>query len=121
MILTVDASQMFSFMDIILLACGGYMLYVWYLLQFRDEVKEGVLLPKDSRKTCSDFAAYKRFMSPRLLVFSILVVAGGAAGLYSDYVSELNGTLVLVGTGVFLVAVIWFAYCIKKSEKLYFR
>ena len=37
--------SMFSLMDLIILGSGAYVLYCYYLLKFKGEIKEGLLLP----------------------------------------------------------------------------
>ena len=52
-------NSMFSLMDLVIAACGVYILYVWYLLKFKGEIKENILLPKDVPvKRCKDKAGY---------------------------------------------------------------
>ena len=36
--------QVFSLVDILIVGSGIYLLYCWYLLVFRDTVKEGILI-----------------------------------------------------------------------------
>ena len=53
--------SMFSLMDLIILGSGAYVLYCYYLLKFKGEIKEGLLLPKGTNvKKCTDKAAYTR-------------------------------------------------------------
>ena len=49
-----DNNSLFSFMDILIAGCGIYLMYCWYLLQFKGEVKKGVLLPDKSTAHCKD-------------------------------------------------------------------
>ena len=41
---------MFGIMDIIIIAAGAYILYAWYLLMYRGEIREGVLVPQGMAK-----------------------------------------------------------------------
>ena len=36
-----DTGSMFGIMDIIIVAAGVYILYAWYLLMFKGEIREG--------------------------------------------------------------------------------
>ena len=42
--------SMFSLMDLIILGSGAYVLYCYYLLKFKGEIKEG--LPAPERNEC---------------------------------------------------------------------
>ncbi len=116
-----DTSQAFGLIDIIVVGGGFYVLYAWYMLMFKGEIKEGILVPKStSPKRCKDLAGYKAYMGTRTLIFGIVVIISGAVGLYQDYVQKLPVAVYLAALGVFLACVIWFAACSKKAEKLFF-
>ena len=63
--------QVFSLVDILIVGSGIYLLYCWYLLVFRDTVKEGILIPPNSMKKCRDMEGYKKFMGIRLMIFAL--------------------------------------------------
>ncbi len=115
-----STNEMFSFMDILILGCGGYLFYAWYLLKFRGEVKKGILIPSGNSSKCKDLPAYQKFMSPRLLIFALSAVFAGGLGLYSDYVKPLNNYVYLGFTGIFLVVLVWFTSEARKGERNYF-
>ena len=115
-----DTNQMFSLMDILMLAAGAYLLYAWYLLMFKNEIKEGVLIQKDSFKKCKDIEGYKKYIGPKLFVLVICALLSGGIGLYSDYVQQVNSTFYLILTVVFFVILIWFATRVKKAESMFF-
>ncbi|MDO4521597.1 MAG: hypothetical protein Q4B57_00460 [Eubacteriales bacterium] len=111
--------SMFSMIDIIIAACGVYILYIWYLLKFKGEIKESMLLPKDLPvKKCSDKAAYIAEMSWKVLLYGIVVLLCGALGVWQDTYGSLG--IVYFGCLVIFVGVtIWFALQTKKAVKKY--
>ena len=115
-----STNDMFSFMDILILGCGGYLFYAWYLLQFKGEIRQGVLIPSGSTLKCHDLPGYQKFMAPRLLVFALTAVFAGGMGLYSDYVKPVSTYVYLGFTALFLVVLVWFTMQAKKGEKTYF-
>ena len=112
--------QVFSLVDILIVGSGIYLLYCWYLLVFRDTVKEGILIPPNSMKKCRDMEGYKKFMGIRLMIFALSAVLSGAVGLYSDYVKPMNSMQYLIITGIFFMILIWFTTQIKRGEREYF-
>lgn len=112
--------QVFSLVDILIVGSGIYLLYCWYLLVFRNTVKEGILIPPNSVKKCRDMEGYKKFMGIRLLIFALSAVLSGAVGLYSDYVKLMNSMQYLIITGIFFMILIWFTTQIKRGEREYF-
>lgn len=52
----------FGFMDTLVTAARIYLVYVWYLLKFKNIVKSGVLLPsqKQVNVKCKDIEGYKK-------------------------------------------------------------
>lgn len=113
-------TSLFSFMDILITGCGVYLLYCWYMLKFKNEVKKGVLLPDKSTSKCRDLEGYKKVMGGRLLAFAVTALAAGCVGLYSDYVKQVNNYLYLALTAIFLAVLIWFTRSAKKAEKEFF-
>lgn len=109
----------FSFIDIIIVACGVYVLYVFYLLKTKGEIKESLLLPKDfAVNKCKDKAAYIAEISPKVLVYGIIVVLCGVLGLCESRFGLLGNAYFIV-LAVFLAVTIWFALEAKKAVKKY--
>lgn len=109
----------YSFIDIIIILSGFYILYIYYLLKVKGEIKETLLLPKDTPiKKCKDKNAYISEMAPKVLVYGIIVVICGLLGL-SESQMQLLGKWYLLVLVVFLCATIWFAGQTKKAVKKY--
>ena len=74
--------SMFSLMDLIILGSGAYVLYCYYLLKFKGEIKEGLLLPKGTNvKKCTDKAAYTKEVENKILLYGIAVLICGGFGV----------------------------------------
>lgn len=115
-----DTNSMFALMDIIVLGCGAYILYAYYLLIAKNTIKQGVLVSqKTDPNKCKDFEAYKRFMGPKVLLFGLSACLSGGLGLYQDYVAPINGYLYMAFYVLFFVIMVWFLMATKKAEKLY--
>lgn len=111
--------SMYSMLDVIIVLCGVYILYNFYLLRFKGEIKESLLLPKDIQvKKCKDKAGYIAEMSPKVLLYGIVVVICGILGMTESQMGLL-GKLYLVVLAVFVAFTIWFAVQTKKSVKKY--
>ena len=115
-----DTNQMFGIMDFIMVGAGGYLLYAWYLLKFKNQIKEGVLIQSGSAKRCKDIEGYKKYIAPKLLLFALCALGSGALGLYSDYVKPVNNYLYLGLTAIFFVVLILFVRYIKKAQEMFF-
>ena len=115
-----DTNSMFALMDLIVLGCGVYILYAYYLLVVKNEIKQGVLVPqKTDTKKCKDFEGYKKFMAPKVLIFGISACASGGLGLFQDYVAPVNAYLYVGLFVVFFAVMVWFLMSTKKAEKLF--
>ena len=116
-----NTATAFGLMDVIILASGAYILYAWYLLAFKNEAKEGVIIPKDVNiKKCKDFGAFKNYLAPRTLIFGLAAVASGGIGLYQDYVQPLPPAVYWALYVVFFAAVVWYILSAKKAMKEFF-
>lgn len=108
--------SMWSIMDVIFVGAGLYMLYAWYLMKTKGEIKTALLMNKDVQlKKCKDLEGYKKFISPKMLIFGIACTLYGAFGLVNTYVMPLPKAVYLGIMAVFLVALVWFAAMSKKG------
>ena len=113
--------EMFSLMDLIILAAGAYVLYCYYLLKFKGEIKEGLLLPKGTNvKKCKDKEAYIREVENKVLIYGIAVLICGGLGVLETQ-TGLLGMGYLVVLGIFLAFTCWFALVVKKSGEKYWN
>lgn len=115
-----DTNQMFAIMDFIMVGAGAYLLYAWFLLQFKNEIREGVLVQQGMASRCKDIEGFKKYVGPKLLVFALCALASGGLGLYSDYVKPVNNYLYLGLTVVFFVILLIFVRYIKKAQEMFF-
>lgn len=110
---------MFSLVDLIILGSGAYIIYCYYLLKFKGEIKEGLLLPKGTNvKKCTDKAAYIKEVENKILLYGIAVLICGGFGVLETQ-TGLLGKWYLVVIAVFLAVTVWFAMIVKKSGEKY--
>ncbi len=115
-----DTSQMFAIMDFIMVGAGAYLMYAWYLLQFKNEIREGVLVQAGNAKRCKDIEGYRKYVAPKLLLFALCALASGGIGLYSDFVRPINSYVYLGFTALFFVVLVIFVRYIKKAQEMFF-
>lgn len=115
-----DTSQMFAIMDFIMVGAGAYLMYAWYLLQFKNEIREGVLVQAGNAKRCKDIEGYGKYVAPKLLLFALCALASGGIGLYSDFVRPINSYVYLGFTALFFVVLVIFVRYIKKAQEMFF-
>lgn len=115
-----NMNQMFALIDFIMVGAGLYLLYAWYLLKFKSVIREGVLVQAGTAKKCKDLEGYRRYMSPKVLIFALCAIASGALGLYSDFVKPINSILYLGFMLLFFVVLILFVRFTKKAQDMFF-
>ncbi len=116
-----DNTSIMSFLDIIVVLAGAYVLYSWYLLITKKEIKQGVLIPKDVEpKRCKDIDGFVKYMSPRTLVLGIMALISGGIGIYQDTVKLIHPIAYWSFFVAFLLVLVWFGYGSKKALKDYF-
>ena len=116
-----DNTSIMSFLDIIVVLAGAYVLFSWYLLVTKKEIRQGVMIPKDvDPKKCKNIDGFVRYMSPRTLVLGIMACISGGIGIYQDTVRLLNPIIYWTFFASFLAVLIWFGYGSKKALNLFF-
>ena len=105
----------------ILALCGGlYCLYSCFMMKFKGEINEGLLLNKEVRyKKCKDKDAYIKEVFPSFLIFSILTTACGAIDLINTFVTSIY-TLYIISLVLFVLGFAWFMVQSKKSRDRYY-
>lgn len=115
-----DTNTFYGLMDIIVLGCGLYVLYAYYLLMAKNEIKSGVLISqKVNPKKCRDFEGYRKFIGPKVLALGLSAVISGGIGLYQDYVGPVSRYLYMGFFVLFFAIMIWFVVSIRRAEKLF--
>lgn len=115
-----NTGTFYGLMDVIVLGCGLYILYAYYLLTVKGEIKQGILISqKTDPKKCKDFNGYQKYMAPKVLILGIAAVISGALGLYQDYVAPVNTYLYMGFFVLFFAVMIWFIVAIRKAEKMF--
>ncbi len=110
-----------SLMDIIIVAGCIYMLYGYFLLMFKNEIKKGLILSSQSDPSkCKDLEGYKKYVGPRLLIFSICGIVSGCIGIARDNMANFPAAVYWVAYLLFAAAIVWFTISIRKAEKKYF-
>ena len=121
-----DINSMNSLFSMITLFFSVYCLYAWYQLRGGTIPQKFALLPKEfSPEKCLDQELYVRYLRPRLLVFSILMVLTGVEGLLDARLGLFEAMLpgrgvllaILLTSVLPLAVVIWFCVCLRKIQK----
>ena len=121
-----DINSMNSLFSMITLFFSVYCLYAWYQLRGGTIPQKFALLPKEfSPEKCLDQELYVRYLRPRLLVFSIVMILSGVVGMLDARLGLFEA--MLPGRGVLLAilctsllplaVVIWFCVCLRKIQK----
>ncbi len=102
------------------LGCGLYCFYAFYMLKFKHEINETILLPKGGNaKECKDYKGYCREAQTPLLLLSVVVTLYGGIDLYNTFVGGID-PLFLMMMLVLLPTLIIYAVMIKKLNEKYF-
>ena len=111
-------------LDLIALGCGVYCLYTWIKLPIDKKLfKNGLLVPKEKKVSdCSDEAAYIAYIGPKLGVLAIVTTLYGILFTLND---NLPSQIVpypwnFIPLAIVMAAIVWYAICNSKANKLYF-
>ncbi|MCD8364066.1 MAG: hypothetical protein LUC98_14135 [Lachnospiraceae bacterium] len=112
--------SIWSFMDILILACGVYALYSAYILKTQGKIIQTFLLARDTKpEDCKDLPGYASAMSPKLYVMGGVMVAYGVISLINTYMVEVN-SLYWVFMIVMFGCLVWYAIAAKRASEKYF-
>ncbi len=115
-----NTNSIFGIMDFLIIGAGIYILYSWYLLMYKGEIKEGVLVSQGWAKKCKDLDGYRKFIGTKLLALAVVAFLSGGVCLYSDYVKPVPSSIYLGVTALFFIVLIWFITQTKKAQTQFF-
>lgn len=107
----------FSIIDIAVTGVGIYIFYAWYLLKYKGQIQEKLLLSAEyPYQRCKDKEGYRKYMEPRILICAVCIILIGVLSVINDFVNYL-GKFYLILVAVILIVLIWFSMEIKKCYK----
>ncbi|MBO7709926.1 MAG: hypothetical protein J6S83_05625 [Lachnospiraceae bacterium] len=116
-----DTTSMMGLMDLIVVGAGVYVIYGWYMLVFKNEIKQGLVISKaQDPKKCKDLEGFKSYIGPRLLIFGLAAVLSGGVGLFQSYVAPLPGIVYWIFYMIFVAVIVWFTVCTRKAGRIFF-
>lgn len=115
-----DTNSMFSIIDIIVVACGIYALYLYIEMKRTGKIKENMLLPKGLNvKKCKDTAGFIQSIGMQQLILGITAIICGGAGLLQDYAQLPGPVIYFAAMFLFLASAVWYTVSTKKALAKY--
>lgn len=106
-------------MQICFLVCGGYGLYTWRNMDKWSSLPANKIIYPYGCPTsnCDDPEALKKFMRPRILIFSILCLATGIFSLVTSRVLGNSPVYVMLTAAVGMAAIVFYMVTISQASK----
>lgn len=109
----------FGFMDIIIMICGAYLIYVSVQMKRTGEINSSAIIGKGyDVKKAKDPKGFIEYMYLKSIILGVLVILSGLC----DYLNELYWSLPymgLVNCGVFLIVIIIYCKISLDAQKKY--
>jgi len=117
---TATMNSMFSFMDYIVLACGVYGIYSWYMLVKKHEIKKAFLVGGSTTpEKCTDIEGFANSVGTKLLIVSIGMLVFSGISLYNSFKQSI-GVFYWVAMGLFLALLVWYMAVLRKANDKFF-
>lgn len=115
-----NPDNLFVIFDVVMFGAGAYCLYSWFYMKTKGVIHDNrMTIPSDmSLGSCRDPQGYMSFIMPRMLIFSLVVLAFGGLNLLGN-AFPLPREVQFLCLAVTFAAVLWFAFVIKKSIQLF--
>jgi flagellar biosynthesis protein FlhB len=114
------SSDIWSFMDVFVLAAGFYALYAAWILKREGKITKTFLAFNDTDvNTCKDLQGYANFMAPKLYTLAGTMILYAVVALINSYAVDVH-SLALVILAAFMVVLVWYGFMAKKALDAYF-
>ena len=118
---TATMNSMFGFMDFLVLGCGVYGIYSWYMLMKKHEIKKAFLLGGSNQpENCQDVEGFANAIGTKLLVTSIVMLVFSSISLYNSYKQSIGG-FYWVAMVLFLAVLVWYMFFLRKANDKFFN
>ncbi|MCD7737067.1 MAG: hypothetical protein LUI07_08940 [Lachnospiraceae bacterium] len=109
-------SSFYILIDLFIAGCGIYII-VQYILMIRSrELRQNMMMPKDLKlEKCRDVEGYIHEIGTKQLVYGIVAVLCGGAGLAQDAIGLYNVYVSTISMVVFFILCIWYGLASKKA------
>ncbi len=110
-----NVNSMFSLVDMLVVGCGLYVIYLCMEMKTKGKIRETMLLPRGLKvKNCKDVAEYIRRTWLKQLILGLLALGCGVAGLLQDLAGIVNSVVYLLCLLVFILYAVWYTTYMKK-------
>lgn len=115
-----DTNSMFGFMDLVVMACGIYGIYSWYMLVKKLEIKKAFLIGGTNQPAdCSDVQGFADFMGSKLLILSLTMIIFGGISAINDYIQSV-GVIIWIFMAAFFGTIVWYCLQLRKADRKFF-
>lgn len=111
-----DMGSMFSLVDMVVVACGVYVIFLCLEMKLTGKLKQNMLMPKGlDVKRCRDVEGYIRTIVMKQLLLGVFAIGCGILGLLQDFgVGPVNSAVYLSSILAFAVYAVWYSFYMKK-------
>lgn len=107
------------YLDMIIVACGVYLIYGAVILKTRGEITPNIMLPKNvTPEQVKDKEGFKNAICLKLFVLGIATVIVGLVIVINDVFLQMM-IINAIAYGVFAAALLWYGFALKKAHKEY--
>lgn len=111
-------SSFYIIIDLIVAACGIYVIAQYVFMVRTHELRQNMMLPKElAVKRCKNVDGYIKAIGTKQLIFGIAAVVCGIINLAQDLLGLYNIYVSLASMLVFVVFCIWYGRASKKAIK----
>ncbi len=113
-------SSFFVIVDLLVVACGIYMIYQYVMLLRTHDLKQNMLMPKDLEvKKCKDVDGYIKMMGPKMITFGVAAVVTGGLDMLQDMQGIFGSLVSLIIMIIFVVLCFWYGMASRKASKMF--
>lgn len=115
-----DSVSMNAMFDMLITACGVYIIVNFILMKATGTIRGTILLPKDiDPERCKDPQAYLKAVGVWQILFGLCCILTSVSGLLQAYLNIDFGLLYYAAYILFFVFAVLYAKAIKKAVALY--
>lgn len=115
-----NTNSIYALMDVVIVACGVYVLYLYVIMVRTGELKSSMLIPQSiDVKKCKDVAGFIKYTGTKQLIFGVVSILCGGIGLIQDFTQKIGTIPYMIAILVFFIYAMWFGLQVKKAAQMF--
>ena len=115
-----DMGSMNTFMDVIVLGCGIYLVWMVYLAKYKGDIRQSLIWRRTTPpERCRDKAGFVAYLFPRFTLLGVLLILASILSMVNNSLEFFSEFEIVTFAVTILVIVLYCVFDAKATKDFY--